>query len=161
MGCAMFTRNQLTRGGVWGYIVGMEDRVYSVPSALDLLAQEDPLGVLTKSALFEERLARLLGIDLSELRSLERQGVLERHLSTHYYAVAMKALEEIAGAISSGDCPPELLLNIADRLARTAHKLSGREVQKHLFLSEDRLLELLQTETESPGEVADPASNGA
>ena len=138
----------------------MEDRVYPVPTALELLAQEDPLGVLTKSAQFEERLSALLGIDLSELKALEQQGVLERHLSTHYYAVALKALEEIAGAISRGDCSPEVLLNVADRLARTAHKLSGREVQKHLFLSEDRLLELLEgaDTVSSQGTTSEPAS---
>ncbi len=125
------------------------EEVKSPERALEEIGEESPLDLLTKSATFERRLSEKLGIDISELRALEKQGQLDRLLSVHYYAVAVKALERLAEAVALGEASPECLLKASTELAKTGLKLSGRDVSKHLILSEERLMELL---SEAPEE---------
>jgi len=124
-----------------------EIQVQDPDRAITELVSTDPVGFLMKSSDFEERLSKVLGIDISELRALEKQGYLERLISTSFFAVSMKALEALAYAIQNGELPPSDLIRASTELSKTALKLSGRDISKHLVLNEEKLLELLsQTE---------------
>ncbi len=104
------------------------------------LAPEDRLD----PEVLEENLNSLLPYKL-KVESLLSTGSLEKEISNILYSLVLMASGELAERIQNGEATLYELSKLANDLAKTAFKLSGREVQKHLHLGADDLEELLRS----------------
>ena len=92
-----------------------------------------------------------------QVESLLQSGALEREISNILYSLVLMASGEVADRIRNGEATLYELAKLANDLAKTAFKLSGREVQKHLHLGADDLEELLRSSPSRGGEaIASP-----
>jgi len=110
------------------------------------LAPEDRLD----PEVLEENLNSLLPYK-ARVEGLLQQGSLEKEISNILYSLVLMASGEIADRIQNGEATLYELSKLANDLAKTAFKLSGREVQKHLHLGADDLEELLRSSPRGAG----------
>ena len=113
------------------------------------LAPEDRLD----PEVLEENLNSLLPYK-ARVEGLLQQGSLEKEISNILYSLVLMASGEIADRIQNGEATLYELSKLANDLAKTAFKLSGREVQKHLHLGADDLEELLRSSPRGAGNGA-------
>lgn len=119
------------------------DQVLNPISETIVSGEVSPLSLLLKEGVVGGLLASHLGLSLEEVRRLDREGILERTLSNDMYAVSSLALAKIVEMMSQGLLDADQLVKLATELPKVAHKVSGKEVQKHLVLDADKLEELL------------------
>ena len=111
---------------------GLEKRIVGRSSITSLL-----------SSSLEANLKALLLEKEREIEEIEQNGSFEKVLARKLYALSLIAGEQLLEAFERGEVSPETLLKATTELSKTAFKLSGKEVQKHLHLNGETLERLL------------------